>query len=473
MEAKNVEALDISPTLAIGIAEDHLGIVEGWDNPRWSQKDIQDFGGSTGGYQAPSTGGPNTPDILKHISSWDKLSDLSPTGWQAFYNRLRHFCFKWNIALMPFETINLKYECYGHALCTYGLGLAWWKHMGDALFLVLEYLLPTTNSIISTNLDSLANGPSSANGYELLWILLKEFIPMFDRSKPAIFPTWSESVDIFQFARMLLMYCTLTNHRGPPYSEAMKSRMFLSNIQGQYTSLAAQYSAMVGTYCPGQDGVVRCNDPLPHHLTVMELARTFYDETNGSTSSPSVSLPNIQTFHTTPLSSPPSLQLTTAVSSITDEIHRDQLHSPPPTTSRPTHLQSYSVSAVTRSQSNQCRRSAPDPQCREQRASAYPRHEAPCEACGKYGHPVSRCGMLAMAIWLLWYFKDKSNAGTMQAVETRWVDRNKKFLPCNDRTTRTILGNYCTEMEFTEDKVDAELDWDFLSASANEDHAIE
>ena len=36
MEAEDVEALDISSSLAVGIAEDHLGIVEGWENPRWS-----------------------------------------------------------------------------------------------------------------------------------------------------------------------------------------------------------------------------------------------------------------------------------------------------------------------------------------------------------------------------------------------------------------------------------------------------
>lgn len=466
MEAEDVEALDISPSLAVGIAEDHLGIVEGWDNPRWSQRDVRDFGGAEGGYQAPSTGGPNTSDILKQISSWDKLSDLSPTGWQAFYNRLRRFCFKWNVALMPFEAINLKYECHGHALCTCGLGLARWRRMGDALFLILEYLLPTSNPVISTNLDSLANASSAANGYELLWILLKEFIPMFDRSKPAVFPTWTDSSDIFQFARLLLMYCTLSNHRGPPYTEAMKSRMFLSNVRGRYASLAAQYSAMVGTYCPGRDGVIRCSDPLPNHLTVMELARTFYDETANATTSTSMPLSSIQAFHTSSPSSPPSLQLTNAVSSITTEDHHERSALPP---TRPTHIQGYSANAVTRSQTNSRRRAAPDPTSRARRASQYPKHEAPCEACGKYGHPASRCDMLGMAIWLLRYFKDKSNTDTMQAVEARWVERNKKFLPRDDRSPRTILANYCAEMEFSENKVDSELDWDFLSATADED----
>ena len=405
MEAPDVEALDITPDLAVDITEDHLDVVEHWDNPRWMQKDTRDFNGQQGGYTAPSTGGPHIPEILKQISNWDKLSDLTPTGWQAFYNKLRRFSFKWKIALIPFEAINLKYECSGHGLCTCGLGLARWKRMGDALFIILEYLLPTTNAIISTSVEFIANGSSSANGYELLWILLKEFIPMLDRSKPTVFPSWPDSDDIFQFARLIMMYCTLSHHRGPPYSEALKSRMFLANVRGRYTTLVAQYSAMVGTYCPGRDGVTRCKDPLPVHLTVMELARTFYDLTTSADSTMPPTHRPIQAFHTsyppnnsTPtrttdlLSTPPSLAPSTTVSSITADAPRTPNH-------RPTHLQGFCANAVTRS--NNRRRSAPDPTDRTSRpASTIQRHEAPCEACGKYGHPAVRCDMLAMAIFL-------------------------------------------------------------------------
>ncbi len=83
------------------------------------------------------------------------------------------------------------------------------------------YLLPALNTHITTAIDTLANSPSSANGYELLWTLLKEFIPMFDRTKPSPFPSWPASDDIFQFARMVIMYCDLSMHKGPHYTEAM------------------------------------------------------------------------------------------------------------------------------------------------------------------------------------------------------------------------------------------------------------
>ncbi len=270
MEVPDVEALDISGPLAVVIAESHYNMVQNWENPRWIQQDQRRFHHSDSGPPS-ATSGPNITDILKQISSWDKLSDLSPMGWQSFYNRLRRFADWWKIALMPFEAINLKYKCQGHGLCLCGLGITRWRRMGDALFIVLENLLPPDNAIISTTMTSLANGPS-ANGYELLWILLKEFIPVFDRTQPAPFPTWPPSDDVFEFARLVLMYCDLSRHRGPAFTEAMKSRMFLLNIQGNYTTLAQPYSALVGTYCPGRDGITHCVEPLPKHLTVMELA---------------------------------------------------------------------------------------------------------------------------------------------------------------------------------------------------------
>ena len=234
MEAPDVEALDITPELAIGIAEDHFDVTENWDNPRWMQRDSRDFNHRGTPYTAPSTGGPNITDILKQITNWDKHSDFSPTGWHAFYNKLRRFCFKWKIALMPFGALNLKYQCYGHALCTCGLGLIRYKRMGDALFLVLEYLLPLTNPIIATTLDTLSLSPTSANGYTLLWTLLREFIPMLDTTTPMRLPTWPESDDIFQYARLVIMYCDLSRHSGPPYTEAMRSKLFLTTVQGRF-----------------------------------------------------------------------------------------------------------------------------------------------------------------------------------------------------------------------------------------------
>jgi hypothetical protein len=240
MDTSDVEALGIDSAFAEEMAEDHLEYVEHWANPRWTSADTRHFGGS---YTPSSLSGPPLSDILKQILSWEKLSDLSATGWQGFYKKLRRYSFKWKISLVPFEAISLNYEYMGHNLCHCGLGLARFRKMGDALFIILENLLPTSNTTITTTLDTLANSPRTANGYELLWTLLKEFIPMLDRTKPTPFPSWSDASDILQYGRLVLMYCDLARHHGPPYTAAMKSRMFLTNVRGPYVQLSTQYNA--------------------------------------------------------------------------------------------------------------------------------------------------------------------------------------------------------------------------------------
>ena len=70
--------------------------------------------------------------------------------------------------------------------------------------------------------------------------------------------------------------------------------------------------------------------------------------------------------------------------------------------------------------------------------------------------------MLAMALFIQRYARDRSNADVVKALEARWVERNKPYLPRDDRTPRTILANYCAEFEFSADKVDMEMDWDYL-----------
>lgn len=101
------------------------------------------------------------------------------------------------------------------------------------------------------------------------------------------------------------------------------------------------------------------------------------------------------------------------------------------------------------------------------------RHEAPCEACDKYGHPAAWCDMLAMTLFLQQYCKDRGHEEIIRQNELCWVERNKKFLPRDDHSPCLILANYCTEMDFTEDKIDSELDWDYLSTPAAEGHCDE
>jgi hypothetical protein len=463
MDDTDVEALGIDPNFATELAEEHYEFVQNWTNQKWVTADTMQYGS---GYSPSYTSGPQTTEILKQVSTLDKLTDLSPTGWHSFYKLLRRHVSWWRISLVPFEAISLNYECMGHNLCLCGLGLTRWKTMGDALFLVLEYLLPTTNTTIANTLDTLANTRAAANGYELLWTLLKEFIPMLNCTKPTPFPSWPESADIFQYARLVLMYCDLARHHGPPYTEAMKSRMFLMNVRGSYVSITTQFTALVATYCPGRDGVTRCKEPLPRHLMVLELARTLFDEVAlRSTMSSSGPPLLVQAYHLSASVTedhPPTLaSLDTPVSLVT--------HSTTTSVGTSSHLQGFAVN-LTRRPPQSSRRSPPNPSGRATAAPTRspPRYDGTCAACGKYGHEAVCCDMLGMALFLKRYSADRNNSASIQAAEARWMERNKKFLPCNDHTPQTILANYCAEMRFTDDVVDNELDWEYLAMSSED-----
>ena len=376
IEPEDVLALGLAPKHANLVAEEHCDMMEHWNNNRWISRDTLHYG--KGSYTPPSLAGPHIETISKQLATWDKLSDLSPLGWLGFYTRLRRLSFRWKISLMPFEAISLNYEYLGHCLCHCGLGLTRWRLMGDALFLVLEYLLPLTNSKIATTLECLATSSASANGYELLWTLLKEFIPWLDRTKPPTFPTWPTSNDIHQYARLVILYCDLAHHHGTPYSDAMRSRIFLTNVKGAYAIMAQHYNMLVGTYCPGRDGVLHNPRPFPRHLTILELARDMFEQT------PS---PEIHTICNTTVdfssSAPSGISITSPMSSLTPTMSQ----------TRPTHIQGYMVHTAQRPPSHAPRR-APNPAGRN---TNRPRYEGTCAACGKYGHEAVRCDML---IWL-------------------------------------------------------------------------
>jgi hypothetical protein len=102
-----------------------------------------------------------------------------------FYKSLRHNAMSFSMALVSFESFNMSYRKKGHGLCLCGLGIRRYRSMGCTLFAVLQTLVPQEDTYIILQVESMAN--DACNGFELLWILQKKFITMFDLTKE---PTW-------------------------------------------------------------------------------------------------------------------------------------------------------------------------------------------------------------------------------------------------------------------------------------------
>jgi hypothetical protein len=105
--------------------------------------------------------------------------------------------------------------------------------MGHALFAILQQLLPTSNSFIKSQLELVGN--DSNNGFELLWLLQKKFITMFNLTKESSWPEWHD--DIFCYAKRVLMHCNLSHYLSTMYTRVTCSLLFLRGLHGRYKDI--------------------------------------------------------------------------------------------------------------------------------------------------------------------------------------------------------------------------------------------
>lgn len=212
LSPSQVVVLGVPEIMAFVVVSTHNQIVSQWSrcNDRNGMRDRNGYG--DGGRSSEGQGrlfGPNHHEAIKHIG-WPELprEGVSPERWIEFYTDLQLMGNYFNIGIMPFEALDLRYSDGGHALCICGLGYSIFTKMGTSLFLNVQRLLPLTVPEISTKVQLVAlNG---GNRFELLWILTKHFVPMVSTTKNLGWPTWPSSDDVFLFARRVTLFCTLS-----------------------------------------------------------------------------------------------------------------------------------------------------------------------------------------------------------------------------------------------------------------------
>ena len=394
--------------------------------------------------------GPNHHEAIKHVG-WPELprDGVTPERWVEFYTDLQLMGNYFNIGIMPFDALDLRYSDGGHALCICGLGYSIFSKMGTSLFLIVQRLLPITVPEISTKVQSVAlNG---GNGFELLWVLTKHFVPMVSTTKNLGWPVWPSSDDVFLFARRVSLYCTLSRMRGmKPYTDSQKSDLFLSNVGGVHREYAQHLLTSLHIHASSSvDGSLSAHLKLHISDLTERLMDRHRDDSRGSLLTSSLVNRVVAPMSSTPVHS----------TSVVD-----------------THIQGYCVN-VARVGSSVPRR-APVPKTSSARRGTPssvrpPRYEGNCAACGKWGHQAATCDMLAMAIFLRKYSANKSNTRAIQEAEQAWMEKNKKWIS-STAAPRTLLTRYCDMVQLPVDQVDEELDWDLLCSSlddANQDDA--
>ena len=138
---------------------------------------------------------------------------------------------------------------------------------------LIPHLVPTTlspafNAILSTVRSE------SANGYDLLWRMLRQYVPGFDKAKPIIFPFWTKNTHLFVFAKLTLMYFRLQQLQKAPFSNFDKSITFLNGLAGlDYTDQVVTLLTMIENYNLDESWTnVGDTGLLPEHLRIPALA---------------------------------------------------------------------------------------------------------------------------------------------------------------------------------------------------------
>ena len=144
---------------------------------------------------------------------------------------------------------------------------------GKGLLELLQHLVPTTlspafNAILGTVHSE------TANGYDLLWRMLRLYVPGFDNAKPIVFPFWTEDTDIFVFAKLNMMYFRLQQLHKAPFSNYDKSITFLTGLAcSAYTDQVNTLLTTVENYNLDESGTEFGEAGLlPEHLRIPALA---------------------------------------------------------------------------------------------------------------------------------------------------------------------------------------------------------
>jgi hypothetical protein len=218
---------------------------------------------------------------------------VTPDLFVDWYTHLCYDLKRYDICLMPFDMIVLRWEYVG--LCYPGVGDVRYMAMGEALFSILDRLLPRDNGVIMDCTTSLLG--FRHDGYQLLFNIMARLLPVFCPSKPADPPRWEDVRNIALMAKYWNLYFRFVAKKGADFNPVERSLLFLDSLQEH--SLLGVVASLKGSIQSFSDGIGEFDDipPMSAHLTIDGLVQTLC--TTGSPLTTSMTL--AQSSRTVPL----------------------------------------------------------------------------------------------------------------------------------------------------------------------------
>jgi hypothetical protein len=430
------------------------------------------------------TYGPQVERIVtKSLKLLPTLDSAATETMVDFYDRLQESASGLTIAIMPFNTVMIRYGLEG--LCVPGLGVDKYHVMSKALMELLPHLISGNLSPqINAALASVRS--ESGNGYDFLWRVLELTVPGFDPVVPIKVPQWANSDDIFSFAQAYLLHFRLQAKMNFHYGDRTRAGIFLHAIQSsEFVDMVTTLQSHVNSYWEPYD-----DDYLPPHLRIHGLATSIHQ--NYQAWMRDVFSPWIRRLHTTA----PGLVQGIPTARRIDRDSHDRA------TPRASGGGSNDGGGTFRDGGRQYQdssgnfrdgggglfcRDTPNGRCddnwRATPARPRPRRgrgqlawpdrnrrpfllDVQCAACKKIGHVAKHCDMLATAICLKRYMKNDLSASVRDAIEKDWLERWRERLGNPGGTPRQIMHMYVEDLDITVARLDDEMEWDCWADNA-------
>lgn len=374
------------------------------------------------------TRGPNVVSLASSntFTPLDSRKSADTINW---YNNLGQLIEPFNIAITPFEHIEMRYGA--HALCPPGMSVPKFKEMGRALSLLLTTkLLPMQSNADNSELSNaltIATDAGKPNGYELLHVTLQILVPAFDQRKVNIeWPLYSSYDSIFRYASAIEQTVMLAAKRGQRFSPKNAALQFLDGIIAE----AGQAFIIQARILRTDVNSFTHYGPIPSKYELKKMAFEIQD-----------SVPKDRPD--SDLQRQASIYKSIATMTIEDRHHPTEQTTPSVSFAPSTSASGLESNAIVQGSSeliyrvnkaayrpNQdrnrpARYPVPDPakDLTKKRQSLYD-PTITCDACRQRGHPAARCHHLAASLFLREFIEKQTNEPTMNRAMEHWLKRN-------------------------------------------------
>lgn len=359
----------------------------------------------------------------KYTDSLKSLDSLETSAFVDWYSHFRIDLPRYNIGLVAFDALILKWESLGLSLP--GIGELKYMAMSQPLFSLLVKVLPMSNPIVLQCYH--AYGGVQHDGFKFLFSIMKRALPVFCPSIPVTVPKWNQHRDVSLMLKHWLLYFRFSAKTGSFFGPIERGFMLLESIREE--SLVGIIAGLRGNLQLFQNSVDLFSADevvMPPHLTLEGLVETI--------SGAQAPVTNSMVLATT---TTPPIAFVNATS-----------RSPRPSR-RPSTAQDRVKTAVSPSKS-----------------------DAICQACLKKGHEETQCRHLATLLVINKRLRSLP-ASVKQKVLQSYYDRHG--VPSSAAVHSTYarqLDDFCDIHGISADDMAAQFDWDhycaFTSASPND-----